>query len=231
MKFEKKNVLIIAPHCDDEILGCGGYISKYKNKKNFFILYLTNANKGDSIKYTEGLIKKIRNEAKKTSNFLGVKKIFFEDFPAPKLDTISSSTISDKISNYLKLIRPSEVFLPFGNDTHIDHQKVYISSITALRPFLNINKNLEKIYCYETLSETDFAIPNKKLFNPNFFVRLSQKNLEDKIKAIKMYKTQIKTKPHPRSTHAIKVLASYRGILSNFEYSEAFIIIRAYDIK
>ena len=27
----KKNILILAPHADDEILGCGGAISKYKN--------------------------------------------------------------------------------------------------------------------------------------------------------------------------------------------------------
>ena len=45
----KKNILVIAPHADDEILGCGGSISKHiANGENVFILILTNANIGDN---------------------------------------------------------------------------------------------------------------------------------------------------------------------------------------
>ena len=56
-----KNVLILSPHADDEILGCGGFISKY-SKKNFFInvLILTNANKGAPEIYSPQDIKQIR---------------------------------------------------------------------------------------------------------------------------------------------------------------------------
>tara|TARA_X000000950_G_C13780924_1_gene605058 strand:- start:120 stop:818 length:699 start_codon:yes stop_codon:yes gene_type:complete len=227
----KKNVLIISPHYDDEVLGCGGYVSKYNNSKNFYILFLTNANKGDPTLYNENLINKIRNEAKKSSNYLKVKKIFFENLPAPKLDIFSSSTISDKITYYLNNIKPSEVFIPFFNDTHVDHQKIYSASITSLRPFLKTNKNLKSIYCYETLSETDYSLPGKSIFNPNYFVELTKKNLSEKIQAMKYYKSQIKKQPHPRSVNGIKILASYRGLLSNTEYSEAFMILRVYDKK
>ena len=57
----KKNVLIISPHADDEILGCGGFISKY-SKKNYYInvLILTNANKGAPEIYSTEEIKNIR---------------------------------------------------------------------------------------------------------------------------------------------------------------------------
>ena len=42
-----KKVLILSPHADDEILGCGGFISKYsKHKYSIHVLILTNANKG-----------------------------------------------------------------------------------------------------------------------------------------------------------------------------------------
>ena len=229
MKNKKKIVLIIAPHCDDEVLGCGGYISKFNNLKEFHVLYLTNANKGDPKKYSEKSIQLIRNEAKKSSKFLKIKNFSFENYPAPQLDLFPSNVITDKILKYLKLINPNEVFLPYYNDTHVDHQKIYLSAITALRPFVLKNKNIEKFFCYETLSETDYAIPNKKIFNPNYYVKLSKKNIDDKIKAMKIYKSQLKVKPHPRSTYGIKILASYRGLLSHTEYSEAFIIIRFYD--
>ena len=72
----KKNVLIISPHADDEILGCGGFISKY-SKKNYFInvLILTNANKGAPEIYSADQIKKIRNEAKIANKYTQVKQL------------------------------------------------------------------------------------------------------------------------------------------------------------
>ena len=95
---------------------------------------------------------------------------------------------------YLKLIDPNEIFIPYYNDTHVDHQKIYLSAMTALRPFVLKNKKIEKILCYETLSETEYAIPNKKIFNPNYYVRLSKKYIDDKIKAMKIYRSQLKEK-------------------------------------
>lgn len=231
IKSSKQNVLIISPHCDDEVLGCGGYISKYKNTKNFYVLFLTNANKGNPDLYSDKYIKKVRDEAGKSSKYLKIKKIFFENFPAPKLDTFSSSIISDKITYYLNYLKPDEVFVPYFNDTHVDHQKIYLASITSLRPFLKTNKSLRSVYCYETLSETDYSLPGKSKFNPNYFVELSKKNLYEKIQAMKYYKSQLKKKPHPRSVNGIKVLASYRGLLSYTEYSEAFMILTVYDKK
>ena len=48
-----KKVLIISPHADDEILGCGGFISKYsKHNYQIDVLILTNANKGAPELYT-----------------------------------------------------------------------------------------------------------------------------------------------------------------------------------
>ena len=60
----KKKILIISPHADDEILGCGGFIAKY-SKQNYLInvLILTNANKGVPEIYSQEEIKTIRKEA------------------------------------------------------------------------------------------------------------------------------------------------------------------------
>ena len=88
---------------------------------------------------------------------------------------------------------------------------------------------LKRILCYETPSETEFGYPGKHIFNPNYYVSLSKKNIDDKIKALKIYKSQIKKFPHPRSGNGLKILSSYRGIQSSSNYSEAFIIIRAYE--
>ena len=64
--MKKRKILIIAPHCDDEVLGCGGAISYFKDLNyDVNVLILTNASKGDNQKYTTKEINKIRNECKK----------------------------------------------------------------------------------------------------------------------------------------------------------------------
>ena len=79
------NILILAPHADDEILGCGGSISFYKSRGyKVYISIMTNANKGSPEKYSKNLMHKIRNEALKSHKFLKVSETFFFDFPAPE---------------------------------------------------------------------------------------------------------------------------------------------------
>ena len=75
---------------------------------------------------------------------------------------------------------------------------------------------------YETLSETNFAL--KETFVPNFFIDIS-KNLNKKIKTMKVYKSEIKKHPFPRSVDSIKSLAILRGSQAGFKYAEAFKII------
>ena len=74
-----KKVLILSPHADDEILGCGGFISKY-SKLNYFInvLILTNANKGAPDIFSSKEIVKIRKEATIANNLIGTKKLFLK---------------------------------------------------------------------------------------------------------------------------------------------------------
>ena len=51
-----KNILVIAPHADDEILGCGGSINFYTNQGyKTYIAIMTNGNKGDPDMYSENI--------------------------------------------------------------------------------------------------------------------------------------------------------------------------------
>ena len=106
----KKKILILSPHADDEILGCGGFISKY-SKQNYHInvLILTNANKGAPEIYSQEEIKQIRNEAKIANKFIGTKKLSFEDLPALNLNNYPIYKISNIISKYILDINPEIV--------------------------------------------------------------------------------------------------------------------------
>ncbi len=223
MKLGFKKILIISPHADDEVLGCAGMISKFSNL-DINVLVCSNANIGAPELFSKLLIKKIRSETLKSHKFLKIKKTFFLDLPAPKLDQYPIYKISNMIRKIIIDNKYDTVFMPSNSDLHIDHKIISHCTVVATRPINNFKINL---ISYETLSETDWGIyEDDKIFIPNFFLSLSSKNLKDKIKSFKYFKTQNKDKLHPRSSSGIKTLAENRGKLIGEKYAEAYRIIR-----
>ena len=222
----KKKILILSPHADDEILGCGGFISKY-SKQNYDInvVILSNANKGVEI-YSAKLIKKIRNEAKLANNLIGTKKLYFENLPALNLNKYPAYKISKIINKYLNKIKPEIILIPSSNDIHDDHKIIFKAAKVATR-FIK-KSNLKKILSYEVVSETEWN-ENEKVFNPNYFVSLSKSEINNKIKAFLKYKSQVKKFPHPRSKEGIKNLSKFRGGSVFMEHAEAFKVEKIID--
>ena len=79
-----KNVLVIAPHADDEVLGCGATISKLsKAGCNVYVLISTNASVGAPELFGPDIIRQVRSEALEAHKLLGVKETTFLELPAP----------------------------------------------------------------------------------------------------------------------------------------------------
>lgn len=227
MAINKQNILIISPHGDDEVLGCGGTINKLSSNGNkVYVLVVTNSHKGNPKLYSETFLKKIRNETIIANKFLGVKEVFFFDFPVNNLNKIDYSLIIDVIKKIIIKIKPNQIYIPHGNDIHNDHKIVNHCSLVAARPINN--KYLVNILEYETLSETEWSENYK--FIPNYFNVLTKKNLDAKINSMKKYKSQLKKLPHPRSIDVIKSLAHLRGSSIGNNYAEAFILKRFIEI-
>ena len=223
----KKNILILSPHADDEILGCGGFISKYsKLSYQINVLILTNANKGAPEIYSTREIQKIRNESKQANKLIGTKKLFFENLPALNLNNYPIYKITNVINKYVSDINPEIILIPSSNDIHDDHKIIFKAAKVSLR--FNKKSNLKKILSYEVLSETEWN-ENEKSFNPNYFVSLSISDLNKKVKAFLKYKSQVKKFPHPRSKEGIINLSKVRGsnIFTNF--AEAFRVEKILD--
>ena len=113
---------------------------------------MTNANKGNPKKYPDVKIKKIREESIRASKILKIKKIFFENFPAPNLDQFPIALIAEALNKQIKLLKPDMVFIPDKTDLHHDHKIIYQASLVAARPL--DNKYIKYLISYETLSET-----------------------------------------------------------------------------
>ena len=224
-----KRVLVIAPHPDDEIIGCGATMAKHVSEGDeVFILIATNAYIGASELYSIENVENVRKEALKAHAFLGVQETFFLDFPAPALNSFPEYKLSLAFSEIIQDIRPDLLYLPHPGDLHQDHKAVYRSALVASRPLYDFKISL--ILCYETLSETEWTPMQEKAFIPNCFVDVSD-FFQMKLNAMDYYKSQIKIFPHSRSIEGLEALAKYRGSTIGVERAESFAIERCIIIK
>lgn len=220
-----KNVLVVAPHCDDEILGCGGTIAKYTaSGHNVFIAIITNGHLGAPELFSKEGTEKVRAEALESHKILGVKDTFFLDFPAPRLDSIPAYQLSIRLSEIIKANSIEIMYIPHRGDIHKDHRITYEAALVAGRPINNTT--VKKILAYETLSETEWAAPfADEAFIPTVFENI-EPYLEKKLEAFKCFGTQIKEFPHSRSLKTIEILSNLRGATVGLSNAEAFMLIR-----
>ncbi len=215
-------ILVITPHPDDEVLGCGGTIKKYSQQKNE--VYLCIVTKAYTPDWTNDFIKNRKKEIAEANKVLGIKKSFFLDLPTARLDTISQKKLNNLISKCVNKIKPEVVYIPYYGDLNNDHRLIFKASMVAVRP--KPGSVIRKVLCYEVLSETEWAGPFlNSMFTPNVYIDISS-TLKEKLKAMFCYKTELKDYPHPRSLKAINALVQKRGSEAGLEAAEAFMLIR-----
>ena len=216
-------ILVVAPHPDDETLGCGGTL--LKNKLEGAELYwLMMTKMVDNCHTNNDKANKRQLEISKVAEAYGFKKIMVLDFPPAELDTIPIKTIIEKISEFVTEIEPNEIYLSFPRDAHSDHKVAFDACVSVTKWFRY--PSVTKVYAYETQSETDFDIsPDSSGFKPNTFVDISQ-TIQQKIEIAEIYEGEFLHHPFPRSSLAIKALGKVRGIASGFEHAEAFMLLK-----
>lgn len=221
----KKNILVIAPHCDDEILGCGGTMSKHiQAGHDVYVAIVTNGHLGAPELFTKEGTEKVRSEALAAHKILGVKETFFLDFPAPKLDSIPAYQLSIRLASIVGDKQIDTMYIPHRGDIHKDHRITYEAALVAGRPINN--SPVKQILAYETLSETEWAPPfGDDAFIPTIFENI-EGHLEKKLEAFRCFSTQIKEFPHPRSLKTIEILSNLRGATVGLSNVESFMLIR-----
>jgi LmbE family N-acetylglucosaminyl deacetylase len=216
------NTLVIAPHPDDEVLGVGGTLLRRKAEgaKVSCVIVTSIAVKGG---WEEENVKQRDTEIKQIKDFFGFDEIFKLNFPTTQLDRIPMCDLVNKLSDVFKLFEPEEVFVPHSSDVHTDHKVVFDAVASCTKwfryPFV------KRILAYETLSETDFGLDTNQYFRPNVFVDIEQ-FLDDKLRAMDIYASELGEFPFPRSRETIKALALLRGSASGFKAAEAFELLR-----
>ena len=218
----KNRIIIITPHPDDETLGCGGTILKYKSLGNE--IYWLIVTKMDVGLFGNNRIKKRENEIRKVEELYNFNQTFQLSYSAASLDVVPSSNLVADIGEVFKVIEPNIIFVPYRNDIHSDHRIVYDATMACTKWFRY--PSVEKVLIYETLSETDFIMnTDANGFRPNVFINISD-YLEKKIEIMSVYESELSPHPFPRSEESIRALATLRGASAGVNAAEAFMLVK-----
>ena len=225
----KKNILVVAAHPDDEVLGCGGAMAKHAlsgDRVHVLILGEGVTSRGASRESGRNTAKlsQLAKSAHEANRLLGVKSVKLVDFPDNRFDSVDLLDIVKAIESVKKEVHPEIIYTHYGQDVNVDHRRVHEAVLAACRPLPG--ETVKTLLFFEVASSTEWRPPTKEtVFMPNWFVDISQ-TLPRKMKALKKYSSEMRPWPHARSLKALEHLAGWRGATIGVQAAEAFMLGR-----
>lgn len=204
------NVLVLSPHMDDEVLGCGGTLLQCK-EVHIFYFNKTHPLVSDTQYMGENM--NVRHVLNCSVSFSRSDYVVLAAGTVPAVNKMHMNAISWYISEIEALInkhKPDTIFIPCRSRNQ-DHRVVYDAAITACR-----------------FHDTNWLVPNVLLYEqneymniePNLFVEI---DLGKKLELFDLYESQ--QRGHRKESH-IAALAMLRGMEINVPHAEAFQIVR-----
>ncbi|MCH7565557.1 MAG: PIG-L family deacetylase [Gemmatimonadetes bacterium] len=223
------NVLVVAAHPDDEVLGCGGTIARLIREGHQ--VYIGILGEGITSRYPsrddarEAERSRLLSASREAAALLGADEPILHELPDNRFDTVPLLDVVKLIEDLVERFRPAVVFTQHGGDLNVDHEVVFRATLTATRP--QATCPVKEVYAFEVPSSTDWAFGQfQPRFRPNVFMDVGA-TLETKIRAMQLYESEARLFPHPRSPEALRALAQHWGSTSGTGCAEAFELIRS----
>jgi LmbE family N-acetylglucosaminyl deacetylase len=229
--LQKKRIMIVVAHPDDELLGLGATMNKLINEYQV-ITHVVILGEGitsrsdvrDADKWKAEL-EQHRLNIKNAQAAIGYHSVSIYDLADNRFDSVDLLDIIKIVEKEKSEFKPDVIFTHHGGDLNIDHQRTFESVITSCRPM-----QYEQVKCiitFETPSGTEWRSPtDPRHFLPNLFFEVSEENVNAKIIGMESYEFEKRPYPHPRSPEALKIQAQRWGIAVGKPFAEAFHIVR-----
>lgn len=215
------NILVVAPHHDDEAIGCGGTIFKhYKKGDKVWVVYITAGWSGlPEIKSKQKAIKIREKEARNACKVMGVQKAIFFLREDDRNIYNKKTKIIEKLIKVIRDIEPNLIYAPHSEEKDVEHKIVYeavkeaawLSKSPYLPKLGQPTKSIQNIYLYEVWTPME-----------NFLAREDITSVINiKAKALLAYQSQLK---HLNLVDAITGLNVYRGSMvgTDKKFAEVF---------
>lgn len=231
--FQDKKILVVAPHADDEAIGCGGLMTKAVSQgAQVYTLVVT---VGDMVRVGDGGSLRTGaervDEVTEVSRFLGVadsEVVMTDEQRHMRLDAIPRRDLVAVLEREARLslqkLKPDLVLLPAPSYNQ-DHEAVCRAGITACRPHDPQALAVPPaVWLYE-YPPNSWCLPHER-FLPGAYVELTEEQLERKLQSYQLYRSQARTGLHQNSPENIRTLALLRGREAGVYAAEAYQVLR-----
>jgi len=224
------NVLVLAPHADDETLGVGGTMAKHIDEGDDVAVAIATgagvAPDGHPL-FEQEEFDEVRAEAARSLERLGVTNLTFGNLPSVAFPQKPVWEVNEEVHRLIAAHEPDILYVPFPYDLHGDHRALFHAASVAWRPTTEMGRSIKRVLAYEVQSETHWnASYLEPGFTPNIWVSLSESQLQRKLEALRCYESQMYPFPHARSVQAVEHLARWRGSQQGLDAAEGFVLIK-----
>jgi LmbE family N-acetylglucosaminyl deacetylase len=225
-----KSAVVLAPHADDEAMGCSGLMAKLAAAgSRIHVVYL--AVDGfhhygiDSETTYAQRVAEIEHVLALFGETTTYEIVYGDQDLIEQLDTRPRRELVDRFEKILIEHRPELLLLPALPDYDQDHQAVFYAAHAAARPIAQQfgNHLTANVLAYE-MTKIQWAAEPLPRFAA--FTDITE-HIETKLESVRRYKTMLRPSPHIRSLESVKALATIRGAEIGVTYAEAFAVLRA----
>jgi LmbE family N-acetylglucosaminyl deacetylase len=233
MKLTKnETLLVIAPHPDDEVIGCAGLIQLVKKQGGrVYVQYLTNGNTKDFSKKGFSTATQRNKEIKNVASFLSYDTYHIawaNNSKHLRLDVHGQKAVMELIERTspiaIEKIHPSIIAFPGYTSYNQDHRVASRAALAALRSAEPDTKHFVRTVLMYEMPADSWSLENPPQLN--YFVPLTRLQTEKKVRAMDLYASQTRPAPNPRSGSTLRTLAHLRGSQCATDYAEAFVCLR-----
>lgn len=204
--MNSKKILIVSPHIDDEVLGCGGLMAKDEVTADIV-----------NVTYTEERLEEQNEMLKRLGKLETTGRYNLLEGGDGLLDTTSRVDLTTALDDILARTMYDGLYIPYRSH-HQDHQFVYDSCMSAIR--LKQSRPVPVVALYEyPFVQSD--VPSTGAW----YVNIGD-TIDKKVHAFEANKSQVKSSPSPLNENGIRTLARMRGMECGLEYAEKFYLIR-----
>ncbi len=215
-------VLVIAAHPDDELLGLGGTVARHAREGDEVTAVVVS--EGATSRYAQSGADDLRSSGRAAAAILGTRELRFIGLADQRLDAEPILEIIRPVEAIVRELRPEIVYTHHWGDLNRDHRVVSEAAMVACRPVGDDYPR--RLYCFETPSSSEWSSTDLSLqFVPNHFVDVTA-TVEDKLRAMACYTTEVRPAPHPRALESLRARAAYWGQVVGRRYAEAFVLVR-----
>jgi LmbE family N-acetylglucosaminyl deacetylase len=223
------NILVVAAHRDDEVLGCGGTVARSVQNGDDVHIHILGETRGSRwVERDEGdrvLVDDLAEHAQAAGATLGATTVTLHDLPDNRFDTVPMLDIVKIVEAAIDEVAPSVVYTHHGGDLNVDHVATHRAVLTATRPLPG--GGIDEVLAFEVPSSTEWSFQRLgEAFRPNVFVDVSD-TLATKLRALACYESEARRFPHPRSEEAVSAAARRWGSVAGLLAAEPFESIRS----